>query len=273
MNIIKTEIHIGIEQPFTILQITDTHLVMVGESESEARREFGRSRSVYDFGGDLDFVREYAAQTGYPLIHTGDLMDFLTPESMERSRRFARETGMLMVAGNHEQCYCPGNRFHEDDYVEELKVRETTLDHLQTCFDNNVRFFCKEINGVCLVGMDNGDYQITEAHLEAFKRVEALGKPILLFVHIPFYDDDVSAYFTNAMMGTPEDRMGGYNAWQVREQTAGPITRRAYEYIMASPMLKAIISGHMHDNFENQPETLPRQFITGTHTMREITVR
>ena len=273
MNIIQTEIHIGIEQPFTVLQITDTHLVMVGDSESEARREFGRDRSVYDKREDLDFAREYAATTGYPLIHTGDLMDFLTPESMEVSRRFARETGLLMVAGNHEQCYCPGNRFHEDDYAEELKVREATLDHLQTCFDNNVRFFCKEINGVCLVGLDDGDYQITEAQLEAFKQVEALGKPIILFVHIPFYDDDLGERFADCMVGTPGARMGNYNAWQIYEQTAKPTTRRAYEYIMASPLLKAIVSGHMHASFENKPETCPRQFVTGLRTMREITVR
>jgi hypothetical protein len=221
----------------------------------------------------LEFARDYAEKTGYPLIHTGDLMDFLTPEAMEISRRYARETGMLMVAGNHEQCYCPGDRFHEDDYVEELKVRETTLDHLQTCFDNDIRFFCKEINGVCLVGLDDGDYQITKAQMEAFLKVAEQGKPIILFVHIPFYAPDLCDYCGDCMVGTPAERMGGYNPWQIYEQTANPTTREAFEAITRCPHLKAIVGGHMHFHFETQPSSTPKQYITGMRAVREILVR
>lgn len=123
------------------------------------------------------------------------------------------------------------------------------------------------------MGLDNGDYQITEAQRKAFEQVAASGKPIILFVHIPLYADDIYERCRDCMVGTPKERMGDYNAWQIYEQTATPTTRRAYDTIMQCPTLKAIISGHMHFNFETKPATTPRQIITGLHAMREITIR
>ncbi len=273
MNIIKNEIQIGIDKPFTFLQITDTHIVRVSESESDARKAFASSRQGLDSLSDLTFAQSYAKKTGFPLFHTGDLMDFLTPEAMEISRRFAKESGVTFIAGNHEQCYCPGNRFCESDYAEELKVREKTLDALQECFDNNVRFFCKEINGVSLVGIDNGDYQVTRAQLNALKLVVANGKPVILFTHIPFYSEELSSVIPDAMVGTPAEKMRGYNLWQLYEQTASPTTRESYEYIVSCPEIKAIVSGHTHFNFESHDSNGPAVLITDRHTMREITVR
>lgn len=42
MNIVKNEINIGIEKPFTFLQITDTHLVRIGENDALSRKELLR---------------------------------------------------------------------------------------------------------------------------------------------------------------------------------------------------------------------------------------
>ena len=44
MQIVKTQIELGVEKPFTFLQTTDTHLVFTDENDTEARREFARAR-------------------------------------------------------------------------------------------------------------------------------------------------------------------------------------------------------------------------------------
>ena len=272
MNIIKNKIQIGIEKPFTLLQITDTHLVCVSENECDERKAFAGSRQGLDSRQNLTFAQNYAKENGFPLFHTGDLMDFLTPETMEFSRRFAKETEVTFIAGNHEQCYCPGNRFCESDYAEELKVREKTLDTLQKCFENDVRFFCKEMGGVLLVGIDNGDYQITRTQLNALKQVVSNGKPVILFTHISFYSEELSAVTSDGMVGTPAEKMRGYNLWQLYEQTASPTTKEAFDYILSCPSIKAIVSGHMHFDFEARLPSGQLQLVTDRHTMRELTV-
>ena len=273
MNIIKNEIQIGIEKPFTFLQITDTHLVCVSENECDERKAFAGSRQGLDSRQNLTFAQNYAKETGFPLFHTGDLIDFITREAMEISKSFAKEADVTFIAGNHEQCYCPDNRFCESDYAEELKVREKTLDNLQNYFENNVRFFCKEMGGVLLVGIDNGDYQVTRTQLNALKQVVSNGKPIILFTHIPFYSEELSAVTSDGMVGTPAEKMHGYNLWQLYEQTASPTTKEACDYILSCPIIKAIVSGHMHFDFEALSPTGQLHLITDRNTMREITVR
>lgn len=273
INIVKNEIIIGIDKPLTLLQMTDTHLVRVSETESEERRAFADSRSALDSYGDLAFAKEYAKKTSCPLIHTGDLMDFLTPEAMEISKNFISESGALFVMGNHEQCYCPGNRFCESDYAEELKAREHTLDSIQPCFNNDIRFFCKEIGNVNIAGIDDGDYQITSAQLQALKQIVKIGKPIILFTHIPLYSEELYSKRFDCMIATPAEKMRKYNIWQLYEQTASPTTREAHEFIISCSNIKAVISGHMHFDFEAVSPLGQYQIVTDRHTLREITIR
>ena len=99
MQIIHTTLHLGIEKPFTFLQMTDTHFTFTDDTDTPRRREFARQRGN-DFSHaeeNMEFVRKYVAQTGFPLVHTGDLMDFVTPENLRMVEQFARDTGMMMV--------------------------------------------------------------------------------------------------------------------------------------------------------------------------------
>ena len=272
MKLIKNEINVGIKNPFTVLQVTDTHLVRYS-TEDDARKAFCASREGLDTLDELMLAKEYAEKNGCQLVHTGDLLDFITPDGLEIAKTLAKDTGMLFIAGNHEQCYCPENRFCPTDYAEELKVREKTLDHLQKHFENDVRFFRKEINGVILVGIDDGDYQITRAQLCALREVVKEGKPIILFTHIPLYSEELYKVTSDAMLGTPAEGMREYDLWQIYEQAASPTTVEAYDYIVSCPLIKAVVCGHMHFDLDSHlPSGIP-QLITDRQTMREITVK
>ena len=70
MQIVKTQIELGVEKPFIFLQTTDTHLVFTDENDTEARREFARARGR-DFSHaeeNAAFIRQYVAKTGYPIV-------------------------------------------------------------------------------------------------------------------------------------------------------------------------------------------------------------
>ena len=274
MQILHTTLHLGIEKPFTFLQMTDTHFTFTDDTDTPRRREFARQRGT-DFSHaeeNMEFVRKYVVQTGFPLVHTGDLMDFVTPENLRMVEQFARDTGMMMVAGNHEQAICVNDVFCPEDFKGDLDRREATLDEVQTCFGNDIRFTCREISGVNLVGIDDGDYQISLEQLNALKEVVEQGKPVLLFMHIPLYADELRARCPDCYLAPPEHVLATYSPWQVYEQKADEVTLQACAYIRSQKLIKYVICGHMHFNHETQSPTQIRQLVTGLDTLRQITV-
>ena len=73
MQIIHTTLHLGIEKPFTFLQMTDTHFTFTDDTDTPRRREFARQRGN-DFSHaeeNMEFVRKYVAQTGFPDTYEG----------------------------------------------------------------------------------------------------------------------------------------------------------------------------------------------------------
>ena len=90
----------GIKEPFTILQTSDTHMTLVDENDSEARHNWAEERGrglAPNANKNLDFLREYIKETGYLLFHTGDMMDFITPANLRAAQQFAEDTNMIMV--------------------------------------------------------------------------------------------------------------------------------------------------------------------------------
>lgn len=274
MNVIKNEIRIGIEEPFKLLHISDTHLTRTDANDTDERRAFAAERRSCLFKNtdeNVEFIKKYVAETGYQLIQTGDLIDFITPENLRAARDFAKETKMLMVAGNHELHTCPNNIFFEDDFRVDLSHREQTLSDVQRWFDNDIRFWCEERCGVLLVGIDSSDYQIKPHHFEKLKRLSESGKPIILFTHIPLYTEELHKKASHAMLAIPTEIVSTFPEYRIFEQTANEETAAAVEFIKSCPQIKAVLAGHLHFDFESR-EGAFKQFVTGLDTMREITV-
>lgn len=274
MEIIKSELVLGVEKPFTFLQTSDTHFVLTDENDTQRRRDFARDRwqGFPHAEENAAFIRQYVAETGYPIIHTGDLMDFITPENLRICRDLVRDTDMLVVAGNHEQAWCVNDVFCPEDYAQDLKRRDETYAEIQPWFDNDLWFFCRQIGGVNFVGIDNGNYQISSAQLESLKAVAEEGRPILLFMHIPLYSRELQARHYDCYLAPPEEVLATYTPWQVYEQKADEQTLEACRYIRSQPLIKYVICGHLHFNHETQAPGEIRQIVTGLDTLREITV-
>ena len=50
----------------------------------------------------LQLASDTAKEYGVPIIHTGDLIDFVSLANLERAERFISENDCFTVAGNHE---------------------------------------------------------------------------------------------------------------------------------------------------------------------------
>ena len=273
MQIIKNTLNIGVEKPFTFLHISDVHLCEADATETEERRAFARGRkSMFSYAPRfIKEVEEYVAETGYPLFNTGDMLDFITPENIRIAREFAEKTDMMMAAGNHEYWHCPQNRFSFDDVPETYEGKNESLALVEERLGRDIRFVHREIGGVNLVCLDDGDYDIDEDIFQKLLEVEAEGKPILLFMHIPLYSEHLGNEAKYSLCA-PEAYFENCHPVDVFERKPEEATCRMVEYIRNCPLVKCVLAGHTHHNAEVQGQGEIDQIITGCDTLREITV-
>ena len=273
MEIVKSTLHIGAKEPFTFLHISDIHLAESDQNDSQKRRDFTAKRKEYfSFAPEaFAFAKEYVKKTGYLLVNTGDMLDFITPENIRLTKEFVDETIMMMAAGNHEYWRCHNDRFHFDDVYETYAAKDTSLALISEAIGIDICFSCKEINGVNLVCIDDSGYSISAETFEKLKAVEAQGKPILLFMHIPLYSDYLgnSAKFS---LNAPAQYFENCHPVDVWERSADELTVKICDYIRNAPLIKCVISGHIHYNVEILGKDAQDQVITGINTIREITV-
>ena len=120
--------------------------------------------------------------------------------------------------------------------------------------------------------MDDGDYDIDENIFEKFKQVEAEGKPILLFMHIPLYSEHVCEWERKYTLCSPPRFFENCHPVDVYERKPEESTCRIVEYIRNCPLVKCVLAGHTHHNDEILGKGEIDQIITGCDTIREITV-
>ena len=200
------------------------------------------------------------------------MIDFITPENLRVAKAFAEETGMLLIAGNHEIHTCPNNVFSDEDFTTDLHNRQKNLSQTNNFFTNNIDFFCEEINGVKLVGINNYDYQISKENFSRLMAIAEEGLPIILFMHIPLYEEALYEITHNALLSIPDFIMKDKRNFIRFEQEADETTRNAVEFIKECANIKCAVCGHLHFNYESLEGVGLKQYVTALNTLREITV-
>ncbi len=265
-EILTTKLTLGAEKPFTLLHISDTHLCLADERDNERKRTLaaGRTKAFADGADALAWSVALAKETGALLVHTGDLLDFVSEANLDAARAFTDENDCFFVAGNHEFSLYVGEAWEDKAY------RDQSLDKVQAVFKNDIRFCSRVVNGVNLVGIDNSYYRFEREQLDALKAEVERGLPILLFMHNPMHTDEFFDYRMNVqkagiayLTGTPAEKMTGvYNDHRFRQQCPDDITAEATAYIAHEPMIRALFTGHLHDSYEH-PYYGRMQYVTG----------
>jgi len=276
LQVIKTELNIGVENPFSILHMTDTHITIDDPGADSGRQgcfdcDFENSSQDYC----LQAI-EYAKQNNMTILNTGDLLDYLSEGNFEFVKKHFANVDYMYAAGNHDFCHFLGKA--AEDYEYKWEMMKTTA----PLFKNNLYFYSRMLGEVNMVTLDNSYYRITEGQLEALKAEVAKGHPIILGMHVPFFTESIAEYTkeingkAHHVMDVPQEIVDAYpdNGVRVR-QTPDEATKKAIEYIKSEPMIKALITGHKHHNFVDMlSPTLIQYVTTGTHygEIREFTV-
>ena len=277
MKFITTELSLGAEKPFEFLHISDNHIALAGKGDIKRTRELAMGRAQYfrECMKVLEEARKYANENNIFIVSTGDIYDFLSEENFKFAKEYSDSVDMMFVAGNHEFSYFLGEA--EEDII----YRNRNLDRVQSCFKNDIRFYVREENGIKLIGIDNSYHQMETWQLERLKEEALDKKPILLFMHVPLYEEKLYDYTVNVCkqsagyeMAVPEEKINTYKEIERRRnQKPTKVTQAAYDYILNEPLIKVVFAGHMHFDFEAPINEVTMQYLTGTTTIRKVIIK
>lgn len=273
MQIIETRLRLGVDKPFSFLHISDTHLTYADMRDNDRKRDLAASRAKYFVTAERDLADAcaYTKANGIPILHTGDLIDFVSEANLDAAKRFAAENDVLFTAGNHEFSLYVGEAFEDEAY------RNQSLSRVQAAFPEDIRFHARTIGGVRFICIDDGYYRFDRAQFDALRQEVDRGEPVILCMHNPLHEPALyrlamtkgpCAYLT----GTPEELMKNYDDYRYRQQKADSVTEETIRFIEACPQVKAIFAGHLHYDLEGKVADRIPQYITGIGTARLVTI-
>ena len=179
INIIKDTINIGVKNPFTVIHMTDTHVTGAYENECDRIKEEYKARSVRFPNAEdyCDFISKLSKENNWPIMHTGDFIDYVSKENLDKAKKYFDENDIFMAAGNHE-FYRPN-----DPGVENEEYKAIGFEIIKDYFNNNILAGKKEVNGVNFVALDNSYGYFEKWQVDYLNDVIKEGKPIIIMVH------------------------------------------------------------------------------------------
>ena len=251
MKVLKNHIRIGIEKPFTVLHVSDTHIAFADSRNDERKVKLAEHRTKHfsEARKNLEFIKNKSISENKTIIHTGDLIDFVSELNIEKAKEFVDSVDIFMAAGNHEFSLYLGEE------KEDAAYRNRSLSKVQAVFKNNIRLSSREINGVLFVALDNSYYLIDEEQLDFLKAECNKGLPVILCMHTPLYSRELYKYMREKegdpayLMSVPEELMQDYSEDRFIQQRQDALTAEAFEFIISCDAIKALLTGHIHRDY------------------------
>ena len=257
LKIKKTTIKIGLEKPLKILHMTDSHLPFYCKTDHPNMINQGKKRNEKQSIKNLNKLIEYGEKNCDLIIHTGDLIDYISKPCVEFAKEFLKRDKFLFVAGNHEYAKYDGKK-------EDMAYRLNSMEEIGG-YPVNIFFNSHIVGDVNFVGRDDCYHQAEYEQLEMLKDEVKKGFPIILFMHAPLYEEELykkSYKFWNGeicLLGSDSVRHP-----EVIGDIAEPFesTKAFYEYVTKEPMIKAVLAGHLHFGFESRLPGGTMQYVT-----------
>lgn len=258
-------VNIGLERPFSVLHLTDSHLAAAYPEENEKKQRL-HIRRTQTFGGHqeeaLRDALEWAKDRVDYIVHTGDLIDWQSEENFDLVRKYFGD-GVIGSVGNHE--FNPDMWLSEPAEEHTEAFKDLTRARIQEVYPFDVRFASQIANGVNFVTLDDVYGYVTPEQVDQFREEVKKGLPIVLCMHVPFFSDNI--WRADMRFWLKTGKMNGDGtlpapAGDYRVQLEDPVTRDFIAYLKQEPLLKCILAGHLHISVEDQFSPTCRQYIT-----------
>ena len=270
LNVSYAHIHVGIEQPFSLLHISDTHLTAAYPDESEKKRIVSEARTNGCFGGmqerSLRDALGWAKARCDFVLHTGDLIDFQSRANYDLVKKYFGDGFMTGCMGNHE--FSPEMWLSKPGETRSEAFKDRTRQDLAKVYPFDLSLHSREVNGVNFVMLDDVYGYVTAAQVEKFKAEVAKGSPIILCMHVPFYTEGITRCVAKFWQNSPKKyrdaatHLAKYTTdAEFRFQREEPVTRDFIAYLKSEKLLKGILSGHLHFAFEERFSPTAVQYV------------
>ena len=262
-------IEIGLPKPFSILHISDTHLTAAGPDEGPDRLRSMTTRTRTFGGRQEEALRDslaWAKENVDYVLHTGDLIDWQSEANFALVRKYYGGN-MFGAMGNHEfYTYLPGEKH---TWQEPFKTRSWPL--LKAAYPVDARFSAQVKSGVNFICLDDVFGTVQPDQVERFRAEVKKGLPIVLCMHVPFFTDLIhhaSVKYWN-YSGRRLAAMPAVLAvnGDLKRQQEDPVTRDFIAYLKTEPLLKAILTGHLHITVQDRFSPTAMQYVIGSNFM------
>lgn len=279
----QIRIDCGIGKETRLLHVSDTHLPLMTDFEKTraGRDRIFRERSrCWKFSErSLADTLAYAKANSLPILHTGDLIDFIGEANFDAVGRFCAEKDVYAIAGNHEWAYFMYARHDDMSYN-----REMFLDRMNRLYRNDLEVSARVIGGVNIIGFDNWDYQVSERQDKFIRDELAKGLPTIIACHCPFYtpklhEDEMAMRNgkLSCLIGIPPEMHAKIAAANPNERWRKPTERTVefFRWIAEQRNLKAVLAGHLHRYHEERFSQSAVQYVVNANShgfAHEVTI-
>lgn len=267
LKIERVSVELGLEKPFRAFHISDTHLCLADERENQRKQNLAAARRNY-FGKSeeyFDAALAYAQKNALPLLHTGDLIDFVSEKNLEAAERGFAGRNCFVSSGNHEFSQYVG------EAKEDAAYKSQSFERVQKAFPNDLTFCSRIVNGVNFVALDDVYYDFTASQLTKFKDEVKKGLPIVMLCHVPLYTPELYDYSMGHdvgcayVTGAPDEKVAGYSNHRREQQKANEPTVEFMTWLREQSLVKAIFCGHLHYFWQGQFSQHTRQYVVGAN--------
>lgn len=269
LNIEKTTIKIGLARPLRVLHITDNHLPLCDERDDERKQAIAARKAdkCDEMAAYLNEEVAYAEENCDLIVHSGDLIDFVSKANVDFARELLKKEKILFIAGNHDYSQYVGEAWEDMNYRMNGYM---SMGYNGSGLGVDMFFTSRVVGNVNFVGIDDAYHQVEDWQTTRLRMEVAKGLPVVLFLHAPLFEQslyersiefwkDGSAY----VVGCDEAHLLSYPEFRAMEQRPTDATKRFVEYVNSEPQIKAVLAGHLHFSFESKLPGGAMQYVTG----------
>lgn len=283
----------GIKKNTTIIQVTDSHLLLCDKTDDPqlrdyfvfARQWFLDNCTRNDDAHPNDIFEEHikCIQEIKPdiTVFTGDMVCAPTNVGIAHLADAFQKIGNYMyVPGNHDWVW-------PTDFLENGELTEENRQKAVARFESIISaedfdFQVRELNGLLLIGINTSDYFITEKQLEQLRVQFERGMPCILFIHIPVYTEGLTdmceqMWHGPVLTAVPPEILD--KAAEHVKKAVTPPSKTTYTFLelisRSDTPLKAIFAGHLHFSHEAPLKNGVMQYVTDmgvNGTIRKINI-
>lgn len=228
----------GLKRTYIFYHTSDCHLAWAGMDEGpQAHAKAEEMTRFWSYAGlrPSDALEQalLLAEKDHAdgLFLCGDAVDYLTTGSLSalQNALASTKTEKFYVCGNHERSGA------------EPSDRQAFYPAYLDMMHGSPGFWVREFDEFVIAGIDNGDKQMEQKQLDALSALCAIGKPVLVLIHIPI--------MTAAILDPVRQKWGENGPdYFLLGQESDTALSRTFCQMLADPSLPiaAVFAGHIH---------------------------